>query len=249
MADYRENAFPEDDATRGRFPMADGLLDYFPNALAAVAEVSKIGNDKHNPGEPMHHARGKSMDHRNKIMRHLCDAGGVDAGGVRHSAYVAWRALALLQEELEAQEGAPMARAARIAMAEPPATRSKPGAAAQAAKAVASSLCDEVPRPAIMKGMPVTKGEARRMRQMLDEGMTRPEIAKALGRHLRTVHNNTRHAPLRYGKGARREVTAEVREQIRKLVDTGLSDTKIAEALDLSRSSVYYHGRGNRAAE
>jgi len=121
MADYRENAFPEDDATRGRFPMADGLLDYFPNALAAVAEVSKIGNDKHNPGEPMHHVRGKSMDHRNKIMRHLCDAGGVDAGGVRHSAYVAWRALALLQEELEAQEGAPMARAARVAVPETPA--------------------------------------------------------------------------------------------------------------------------------
>lgn len=115
MADYRDNAFPEDDATRGRFPMADGLLDYFPNALAAVAEVSKIGNDKHNPGQPMHHARGKSMDHRNKIMRHLCDAGGKDAGGVRHSAYVAWRALALLQEELEAQEGAPMARAAKPA--------------------------------------------------------------------------------------------------------------------------------------
>lgn len=115
MADYRANAFPEDDATRGRFPMADGLLDYFPNALAAVAEVSKIGNDKHNPGQPMHHARGKSMDHRNKIMRHLCDAGGKDAGGVRHSAYVAWRALALLQEELEEQEGAPMARAAKPA--------------------------------------------------------------------------------------------------------------------------------------
>lgn len=115
MADYRDNAFPEDDATRRRFPMADGLLDYFPNALAAVAEVSKIGNDKHNPGEPMHHARGKSMDHRNKIMRHLCDAGGKDSGGVRHSAYVAWRALALLQEELEREEGAPMARAARVA--------------------------------------------------------------------------------------------------------------------------------------
>lgn len=115
MADYRANAFPEDDATRGRFPMADGLLDYFPNALAAVAEVSKIGNDKHNPGQTMHHSRGKSMDHRNKIMRHLCDAGGKDAGGVRHSAYVAWRALALLQEELEAQEGAPMARAAKPA--------------------------------------------------------------------------------------------------------------------------------------
>ena len=53
------------------------------------------------------------MDHRNKIMRHLCDAGGKDAGGVRHSAYVAWRALALLQEELEAEMGLPLPRGAR----------------------------------------------------------------------------------------------------------------------------------------
>lgn len=93
--------------------MADGLLDYFPNALAAVAEVSRIGNDQHNPGQPMHWARGKSTDHANKILRHLVDRGKKDGKGVRHSAYVAWRALAQLQEEIEQQEGVPMSRGSK----------------------------------------------------------------------------------------------------------------------------------------
>lgn len=32
-------------------PLYSGVLNYFPNALAAIARVSKRGNDKHNPGE------------------------------------------------------------------------------------------------------------------------------------------------------------------------------------------------------
>jgi hypothetical protein len=93
--------------------MFDGLFAYFPNALAEVARVSKIGNDQHNPGEPMHWARGKSTDHGNKIARHLVDIGKKDARGVRHSARLAWRALALLQEELE-RDGAPMSRGSKL---------------------------------------------------------------------------------------------------------------------------------------
>ena len=114
MTTYDELALPECPAARGRMPMADGLLDYFPNALAAVSEVSLIGNEQHNPGEPMHWARGKSMDHRNKILRHLVDSGRIDGGGVRHSARLAWRALALLQEEIESEDGAPMSRASKL---------------------------------------------------------------------------------------------------------------------------------------
>jgi hypothetical protein len=105
----------DDSDARNRIPMADGLLYYFPNALAAVAEVSRVGNDKHNPGQSMHWARGKSTDHANKIMRHLVDAGKKDGEGMRHSAYMAWRALALLQEEIEQDEGAPLPRNARHA--------------------------------------------------------------------------------------------------------------------------------------
>ena len=106
-------SLPKDAEARNRFPMADGLLYYFPAALAAVAEVSRIGNEQHNPGEPMHWARGKSMDHANKILRHQVDAGLMDSDGQRHSAKVAWRALAQLQEELEREEGAPLPRNAR----------------------------------------------------------------------------------------------------------------------------------------
>lgn len=106
------SALPEDDAERNSFPMFDGLLAYFPNALAEVSRVSKVGNEQHNPGQPMHWARGKSTDHGNKIVRHLIDAGGSDARGIRHSARLAWRALALLQQEIE-DAGAPMSRGSR----------------------------------------------------------------------------------------------------------------------------------------
>lgn len=86
--------------------MCAGLVDYFPAALAEVANVSFEGNEKHNPGQPLHWARGKSMDHPDCILRHLAERGGFD-GPIRHSAALAWRALALLQEELEAEGAAP----------------------------------------------------------------------------------------------------------------------------------------------
>lgn len=105
-----QNSLPEDDKLRGEFPMADGLLDYFPNALAEIARHSKLAGDKHHPGEPLHWDRKVSKDHRNKIMRHLIDSGGKDAQGNRHSTGLAWRALALLQEELEAEFGYPAPR-------------------------------------------------------------------------------------------------------------------------------------------
>lgn len=104
---------PDDDKERLEYPMFDGLLAYFPAALAEVARVSKIGNDQHNPGQPLHWARSKSTDHENKILRHLVDSGKKDSKGVRHSARLAWRALALLQVELEREEGAPLPRNAK----------------------------------------------------------------------------------------------------------------------------------------
>ncbi len=93
-------------AERKALPLCRGVLDYFPDALLAVAECSRIGNEKHNPGEPLHWARGKSTDHADCIARHLLDRGKRDSEGVRHSAHLVWRALALLQEELEAEERA-----------------------------------------------------------------------------------------------------------------------------------------------
>lgn len=96
---------PTEKTARKNIPMARGLLDYFPNALAAVAEVSRVANEQHNPGEEMHWAWGKSMDHADCIIRHIVDRGTIDDDNLRHSAKVAWRALALLEVEL-VEEGA-----------------------------------------------------------------------------------------------------------------------------------------------
>jgi hypothetical protein len=114
METERKRLLPTESAARKTYPMCTGLLEYFPDALAAVANVSFEGNEKHNPGEPLHHARGKSMDHADCIIRHLLNRGGFD-GKIRESAAMAWRALALLQEELEQDLALPLPRGARKA--------------------------------------------------------------------------------------------------------------------------------------
>lgn len=106
-------ALPTDSSTRKDIPLARGLLDYFPAALAEVARLSVAGNEKHNPGEELHHARGKSTDHADCIVRHLVERGAYDTDGFLHDVKVAWRALALLQEELESR-GHALARGARL---------------------------------------------------------------------------------------------------------------------------------------
>lgn len=85
-------------------PVYSGVLRYFPDALLEVAYCSFRGNEQHNPGEPLHWAKEKSTDEQDCIIRHLIDAGTLDSDGVRHSAKVAWRALAALQREIEAEK-------------------------------------------------------------------------------------------------------------------------------------------------
>lgn len=90
-------------AERKKCPVATGVLDYFPDALMEVARVSYEGSQQHNPGEPVHWERSKSTDEADALMRHLLQRGKRDTDGMRHSAKVAWRALALLQKEIEAE--------------------------------------------------------------------------------------------------------------------------------------------------
>mgnify|MGYP001590912608 FL=1 len=99
---------PTESAARKDIPLCRGVLDYFPLALAEVARVSKAGNDQHNPGEPLHWSREKSPDHADCILRHLMERGNVDADGMRSTAKLAWRALALLQIELEGAHITPL---------------------------------------------------------------------------------------------------------------------------------------------
>lgn len=94
----------ENDAQwRKERPLFSGLLKYFPDALKEVAYCSYVGNRQHNPGQALHWDRAKSTDEADALMRHLLEAGTVDTDGVRHAAKVAWRALALLQKEIEAE--------------------------------------------------------------------------------------------------------------------------------------------------
>jgi hypothetical protein len=114
---------PTDSNDRKNYALFSGCLRYFPAALAGVSKTSKLGNDKHNPGQEMHHARNKSGDHGDCILRHLIDLEDLVAAMNRGEAVteehilsevssMAWRALALSQE-LHEKFGAPLAPGAK----------------------------------------------------------------------------------------------------------------------------------------
>jgi hypothetical protein len=84
-------------AQRKEYPLYSGVIAYFRDALLRVAHVSYVGNQQHNPGEPLHWARGKSTDQLDCVARHLASCAGEEA----HKAAMAWRALADLQLYLE----------------------------------------------------------------------------------------------------------------------------------------------------
>lgn len=99
-------------AERKATPVVTGVLDYFPLAIQALARLSKKANDKHNPGEPMHWARGKSNDHADCIGRHLIERGTIDPEfGELHDVALFWRAAAncqLAEEKRLGTLGAPV---------------------------------------------------------------------------------------------------------------------------------------------
>jgi hypothetical protein len=119
---------PSDPKERKKYPVATGVLDYFPSALLQVAYVSYVGNVQHNPGQPLHWARGKSMDQEDTTIRHFMERTESedsnvtsrltkDTDGTYHIAKAIWRLLATFQVALES-EGAPLARGARLPEAE-----------------------------------------------------------------------------------------------------------------------------------
>ena len=90
-----------DSKERKERPVFTGVLRYFPDAIMEIARVSLAGNKQHHPDKPLHWDRDKSNDDLDALTRHLIDAGTIDDDGIRHTAKVAWRALACLQKELE----------------------------------------------------------------------------------------------------------------------------------------------------
>lgn len=132
-----KTSLPADSQERKDTPVFSGCIMYFPAALAGVARHSKRGNDKHNPGQPLHHARGKSMDHSDCVTRHSMDIADMEAAGERgpllspveiqalleEADALCWRALAWSQALHEKYGGAPLAPAARPAVAAHPLIR------------------------------------------------------------------------------------------------------------------------------
>lgn len=114
VAPVRDRLIVTSSDERKMYPLARGLLDYFPDACAAVARHSYEANQKHNPGQEMHWARGKSGDHRDCILRHAMRTGLFD-GPYRESTALAWRAMANLQEELENDYKLSLPRGAKLA--------------------------------------------------------------------------------------------------------------------------------------
>lgn len=127
-ASHKQNkgimTLPTDSNDRKNYPLFRGCLRYFPAALSGVSKISKLGNDKHNPGEEMHHARGKSPDHGDCVIRHLLDVEDLLAALNRgdttvtpenilaEASQLVWRALAFSQE-LHEKFGSPMAPGAK----------------------------------------------------------------------------------------------------------------------------------------
>jgi hypothetical protein len=106
-------ALETDSEKRKEMPIYSGVMRYFPDALAEIARLSKAGNDKHNPDEPLHWARSKSGDELDSLVRHLLEAGTLDEDQFFHDVKIAWRALANLQKLLEKVRGLPISPASK----------------------------------------------------------------------------------------------------------------------------------------
>lgn len=141
-----KTTLPTDSAARKNLPILRGALRYAPAAFMLMAETSKLGNDKHNPGEGLHHARGKSSDHGDCVVRHTMDVEDIVAALERANnapldttlcqlrselGQLVWRTALYVQELAEKYLGAPLAPGARLPTAGP-----KPGELVKAMYAI-----------------------------------------------------------------------------------------------------------------
>lgn len=98
LDDNAVGRLPCEATARKSLPIGTAVLDYFPLALAEIARVSLAGQKQHGTSG---WDRSKSADESDALIRHFLERGTYDSDGLRHSAKLAWRALALLQKELE----------------------------------------------------------------------------------------------------------------------------------------------------
>lgn len=98
------SALPTDPQERKKLQLYTFMFNYFPDAWLEVVRVARLGNEQHNPGEPLHWARGKSTDQMNAAFNHIFDYGfgeRRDVDGAYHLAKAVWRLMAQLQLDLE----------------------------------------------------------------------------------------------------------------------------------------------------
>jgi hypothetical protein len=93
---------------KGKVPVYQGCLMYFPRALQAVSQVSEYGTKKYDVPFTTQGWRLVPADElRDALVRHILDRvidGDVNSvdGDLLHQAQVAWEALAVLEVMLEA---------------------------------------------------------------------------------------------------------------------------------------------------
>lgn len=100
----RSSTLPTTAAARKGLPLWTGFVMYFPDVFPEVAKVSVLGNQQHNPGQPLHWERGKSTDQMDAAFRHMLDHGmgtTKDTDGTYHLAKAIWRLCAELQLTIE----------------------------------------------------------------------------------------------------------------------------------------------------
>lgn len=94
-----------DAKARKLIPIHTTLFKYFPKAVSEIANCCVVGGAQHGQEiNDLHWDRSKSGGELDALCRHLLDAGYYDTDGIRHSAKIAFRALANLELELEASE-------------------------------------------------------------------------------------------------------------------------------------------------
>lgn len=94
---------PTDSDERKKIPIYSGFINYFPDAMAAVASHSFVNNEKHNPGEPLHWAREKSTDQLDALARHLSELPSAQniQEEIEYLKAIVWRSAAQLQLKME----------------------------------------------------------------------------------------------------------------------------------------------------
>ena len=92
----KNTVLPTSAKERKAIPVYTGFINYFPDAIAAVAKISLKGGIQHGQTpETLFWDRSKSGDELDAMMRHLID---------KDWEQVAWRAMANLQKQIEKQK-------------------------------------------------------------------------------------------------------------------------------------------------